>query len=656
MNVVYTVKVLQNPEEEQEINLKTYVKEIKIDPNYSEAIQRILQKQRIYVCVRNCDLDTICLMIALILKNKQLIPQFVFNWSEDRAKFFKHFYNGGVIFEGATSLFFQTGSDKYIISDFINAPQKAWNGIRGKFRLEDTLQNKKQKVNSGLVTRDFTGSELDYDFTVYIKTASLGNTANGIPEYYDYEDRLPKDILEKPLIIFVSDKNGLPLPERFEQVDYNIIPLISQLQIAKFEIINEKNLGLTVKINTDFRNLDYDLWGSLNFKEKRIFAKLFVDLIWRKFVNLESMLIKPDEFQREVFSRDGNKRIALVEFFDNMILDLSLYTLYNNKILVEKQFGTSPNIVFDITSIVSNNTNSTIKVFVPEDKIFEEIFSFFFSKDLFYSRISGLGYDKIIDTVKETVSESQSTTKVPTKSVLDEEDDGYLERIGMEEQYGEKSVVEIDCIKIVLKAGQKRSGVFIPLKSKASIKDVLRYGKRIKTKYTELKLGDEFEKAYWSYGRLITALSSRPEILADTPNLQTDIKISERFRNALESYINRNSKETVVKEISDKLGNSGIKNEIHYSTIVSWIEDIMTPILLDTLDALNEVLTTHTESYELNPREFINACRHIKSMRGVLDEFYPQNEERKIKFIVEQIFPGPFKVRGENVGKFYTIA
>ena len=238
----------------------------------------------------------------------------------------------------------------------------------------------------------------------------------------------------------------------------------------------------------------------------------------------------------------------------------------------------------------------------------------------------------------------------------------------MEEQYGEEKFSLIECKKIIFRSDEKSLFMFVPINSKAKVDIVdLSGSKKPGIKYIDLQPGDSFEKNYWDYTKLIEEFRKRPELVKNDKFLEEALEKSSSFRKLLDSYLSSRSSSRVLDDIEADLAEAGTgEKPVTYLTIVSWVDIVMQPLdaSLPTISALVRIFNKKAEflekselRYDHTAKEFIDACNYIKNKRKELNENEGEgiSEERKITLIVQEIDIGPYKVRGENVGRIYSV-
>lgn len=650
------VRISNRPEEAGKPN-STKIRNIYVNSEYLIALKNIKPRQRIYLYAGVRDWDTASVIISFLFREEN-IPKLIFSWKEDRRLFLRHFYNGILLTpEWFKQCFCQNKKYNYLVIDQDELCSSAWNGgfkfVDGK-NTGDRAKYKKMKFDelppnaliptySELIHGKIGNTKSSmFDVTVFLKTISKEASLRSLAALYDYEDW--KLDPEKPSIILIHDKSDLPRPERLMDTSYEIIPLIFGLKIGRFKIIDEDAFGLPKLQLSDQSILGFD---TLTFREKTETSKLFLELIWGKFSQFAEIKL-PDQFQLDRFSQDGGKQVWLMSLFTKIKSYMATYKLkyYTELSSIFQSFG---DVIFDLDEEnIMDGSVSGKKIFLPNDALFKKIFDFIFAKDIFYSKLIGKDYEEVRAYLKVLAKPIQPIKEeIPTKEDISEEAYFHEETLPMEEQYGEESQKEFDCKKIFLLSENRQFYMFVPLSSKS--------------KYAKLEVGDQFERKYWNYARLKAALKNRPDILEESPdpNLQKTLTaylgISDAFREMLRDYLFSVSADTVMRQVEEKLeGASGV----NYITLLTWLDDIMAPIRSSypTIEALSKIFSEREPTYKIQYQSFIKACNYIKEQRALFSNLSDGGEDRKIGFKVIKIIEGPFKVRGENVGKLCAFA
>ena len=623
---------------------------ITIDDNRLKAIDNLKPGLWTYIYTQRLNLDYLCVIINKLIR-KNIIPELVFSHKEDRNQFFKHFYNGVTIDDGIQLCV--TGSGKYLIADFSGAPSSAWNELkRRKTNFERIGHEKKIFIKPKLISF-WTDEDREHtDVIVYVKTLSRDDPGKILPSYYDYEDRYLDYSFtsSRPVLIFVNSEECLPRPEKIFFSRNKIATIVEGLQIKKLETVDENDVGVPLLI---LENIDYNFFYSLYFNEKREFVNLFFKFIWGQFSSFKEFKM-PDEFDKEHFSKEGYKKNGLMTIFFSLKKSIFSYMLINFD-LFNSKIKDHEEIVFDVdeTTLSAPDIRNK-KVFLPKDLLFQQVFRFIFSKDMFYSDIETSDFDWLLDHIKEKAGDFSTKPMGDVQEINKTE--GYQEKVDLPEQYGKESLDEIDCKKIILERERQLVAMFVPLDSKATLEHGIRDGTTQKIKYVDLKSGDLFERSYWTYGRLISKLKDNPGIIQEDPELNQSIQISEKFRNALRDFLSSSSdRDAIVRKVELRIKDLySSDKELNYITMASWIDTVMCPIetSYSTIETLSHMFREKIEGYDISGDEFINASERIKSKRTIFKE---ENEKERIVYIVKKVYDGPFKVRGENVGKFYSV-
>jgi len=659
MSAKYGVRVLVSKEspEGNAFYVRTLFKEVEIDENLSSALNDLKAGRWTYIYLDTFDWDPLCVCLNLLLQ-KNIIPAIVFSSEKFRSDFFKHFY-GGVI-EGMP--FSCTVENKYAIAEGVN--ENAWNGRASQRTIN--ISNLPPEMKLFLKTRllshwaagDYTDRpETKTDIVIYIKTISKESSGESIAEYYDYEDYYLRsaEFQSKPIFIFAFDKYSFPRPEKIFESTNELIPAIGSLRLKNYKIIGEADVGIPVLRITGVDNSFFD---SLDFNEKRDFARLLMELLWSKFTKPPEMR-RPDDFEREKFSTRLDKVNQMSGVFAGLFDSFRAYQLSNYQLL-ETKFKDMPNVTFDVNEeLFFGGTSEERTVFVPSDPFLRKVFDFIFAKDLFYAGLESREYSWLVTNVREHAKKfAMKLVIAPVIYKPMPYVELYKEKIDMEEQYGDERLKEIDCKKIIFRVdGGQKMALFVPIRSEVAVDDVIRNGKKDRIKYVNLLPGDSFSKEYWNYRRLIAALRMRPELIQDDLLLEKSMAASERFRSKLREFLEINKKTLVIADVEERLNARSDKpREVNYLTIASWIETVMCPIRTSypTVAALTDIFKSKNSDYTLNWDAFIDACTYIKQKKSLVSA--PEEGEKKIEYVVERVEEGPFKVRGENIGKFYTTA
>jgi hypothetical protein len=622
---------------------------VKLEDTILNAVENLAPGNRIYLNLSDLDWYKVCI-IAKLLMNKGQIPDFIFSFKEDRETFFRYFYGATVDGEPFSNVNFY----KYLVADFSGAPSSMWNGL-SRTMFNRLPEDTKISATSNLTSR-WSDEPDNSQVKIFVKTMSRNKETGNPIEYDDYEDLYLQNQQRKE-IIFVTDIDSLPRPEKFSIVDFKILPVIEDpIQIIK--TVDEAAVGIPKMGMSDNANR---FFLALDFPHKVRFSILFVRLIWSKFTKA-SEIADPDEFEKLYFSKDSALRNQLSSVFYEIKTNLLSYNLENLRILTGK--FEDPNLVFNLNESRLSNLQqlNNSKLFVPNQVIFSKIFNFMFAKDLVYSDLFGKDYEWLENNLNDYVAERLKELNLTTTGIRSYERIDPEEKIVLQEQFGEYKDKEIECKKLILvRPNGKRAFMFIPINSKSSMSGVKRNGKSVTIKLVDLLPGDIFEKEYWTYGRLISALSNRKDITSQDEKLKQSIEISQNFRKSLERFLLSINKDSVVGGIEERLEEGGHNGRtINYMTVASWIDTVMAPIE-DSELVISALIKIFHDKYpdsgiNFDSKEFMNACTYIKSRRNLLDDLGEDVETRKEAFRIEKVEPLIVKVRGENIGRICAIA
>lgn len=637
-------------------------KDIIIPETVEKAILDLEQNSRIYIYLNDMNLYTICLITKLLLM-KKLIPNFIFSFKKDREEFFKDFYNGMLddepfcTFPGDSGHF---GDTRYLVVGVPGVRNSAWTGM-GNIYLEKLPQDLKRTAKTNLISHWTGGAARASEINIFVKTHSKIEETKGIANYYDYEDFFIGSPTKRTDIIFIFAEDALPRPEKVAKADYKTMVLFDHPRKPP-EVIDEETLGIP-KIEIEEQVEKF--FTSLDFQHKRRFVELFLRLVWGRFnqKKIDEIGI-PDEFERQYFSVDISKRNELETAFHKIRISLLDYFMKNYSELIGKFDSNKITFNFDEEKFKAIKKTADKKLFVPLNRLFRKIFNFLFAQELVYCGASYKNYEwlknEFLDYVNTEIKKLDLIEEVPKEVIEDHHDQITEDKIILQEQFGEYREKEIDCKRIILvKSNGQHAFMFIPVHSNSTIEDVKRDNKEINVKCVDLLPGDVFEKEYWNYSRLLSALKNRPDIHAEDSKLNEAIQISEKFRKALERFMQDTNRDSVMAIINERLSKKGYENRAaNYMTIASWIDTVMAPIKgsYPTVEALAEILSSDNTGEEMNfdAKKFIDSCEYIKSKRVLLEDS-EEPEAEKVKFRVESVSPEIVKVRGENVGRICTI-
>ena len=644
-------------------------KSIEVDEDYFKAINDLNPGQWCYIYQNFLDWDKICIILNWFL-NRNMVPGLIFSTKDDRDNFFQRFYGSRI--NGFPTCCDRNG--RYTLRSNVSK-ESIWNGrswVRTTLDIDKLPETKRLFIGSKLISHWMTediGEEnllIKADIIFFIKTVSKEKKKNSIAEYFDFEDRyIASSFPKSKCIIFVYDISSLPRPEKISHSQPKLFTLVSQLDNIQLSLTTELMIGLP-KIKIEYRNPNF--FDSLEYYEKIKFSQLLTRLIWSKLLTPNEILV-PDDSEKEYFSGKIGRRNEIGEIFWDIQTYLNSYDLKNWGVIDEKLIkNQNISVDFDIMPPIRFPNFDKKSLFVPSDKIFSEVFRFVFAKNIFYKELQKFSYlDAKIEIFKLADSFKGVAIK-PEQSDNSSDEPQYQGKVNMEEQYGEEKFSLIECKKIIFRSDEKLLFMFVPINSKAKVDIVdLSGNKKPGIKYIDLRPGDSFERNYWDYTKLIEEFKKRPELVKNDKFLEEALEKSSSFRKLLEIYLSSRSSSKVLEDIGVDFAEVGIEEKsVTYLTITSWVDIVMQPLdaSLPTISALVRIFNKKAEfpgkselRYDHTAKEFIDACKYIKNKRKELSMNVGEgiSEERKITLIVQAIDIGPYKVRGENVGRIYSV-
>ena len=485
--------ILRNNESDKRLP-ESPLKVINFGEDELAALQSVKTGVRMYIYCEGDELVRLCIVVNSFLK-KNLIPEIVFSSKEDRDLFFKYFYNSAIAGQDIPC---RTRDGRYVVAEFPGAPDRAWSGLRDTDKtIFDKLAGMlKVYIKPKLISYWEEEHQDQIDVVVYLKTISKDSDRDGLPYYSDYEDRYLKNYDTSPVIMLVKDEKALPRPEKVVYSKANIITLVNGITMTAPKTVDEFSLGLPkIKLGS----VDESFFINLKFGEKREFVRLFLKLIWSRFAKFSGFKL-PDEVDRMRFSAEVSKRNKMVDTFfetEKCITEYFMGNFNEIKTLLNNRQDVLLNIGLDEISKLSSIQQIT---FLPEDKLFQDVFFFIFGKEIFYLKIRGHDFDWLQNNIRQIAKELSVTGKGDDDIENSDKNRLYEEKLDLPEQYGTDNTKEIECKKIILERDSQAVSIFVPIGSKAMLEKVTRDGAEEKgIKYTDLQPGDVFEKDYWTY-------------------------------------------------------------------------------------------------------------------------------------------------------------
>lgn len=644
-------------------------KSIEVDEDYFKAIENLNPGQWCYIYQNVLDWDKLCIILNWFL-DRDIVPGLIFSTKYDRDNFFQRFYGSRI--SGLPTCCNRDG--RYTLRSNVSK-EAIWNGkslVRTTLDIDKLPENKKLFIGSKLISHWMTediGEEnilIKADIIFFVKTASKEKKKGSIAEYFDFEDRyITSSFPKSRCVIFVYDISSLPRPEKIFYSQPKLFTLVSQLDSIQPPLTTELTIGLP-KIKIEYR--DQNFFDSLEYYEKIKFSQLLTRLVWSKLLTPNEIMV-PDDSEKEYFSGKIGRRNEIGEIFWDIQTYLNSYALKNWDVIEEKLIkNQNISVDFDVMPPIRFPNFDKKSLFVPSDKIFSEVFRFVFAKNIFYKELQKFNYSEAKKEIFKLADSFKGAAIKPDRSDESSEEPEYQGKVNMEEQYGEEKFSLIECKKIIFRSDEKSLFMFVPINSKAKVDIVdLSGSKKPGIKYIDLQPGDSFEKNYWDYTKLIEEFRKRPELVKNDKFLEEALEKSSSFRKLLDSYLSSRSSSRVLDDIEADLAEAGTgEKPVTYLTIVSWVDIVMQPLdaSLPTISALVRIFNKKAEflekselRYDHTAKEFIDACKYIKNKRKELNENEGEgiSEERKITLIVQEIDIGPYKVRGENVGRIYSV-